>query len=79
MGTTSVLKRAFSALCLASMARREARAPFMGAERYHQLVRDSINYLQAERDLRGSGVRVRSGSGGIEIDGVKGSAACRCR
>jgi hypothetical protein len=25
----------------------------MGAERYHQLVADGINYLQAERDLRG--------------------------
>ena len=40
-GTTSVLKRSFSALCLSSLARREARAPFMGAERFHQLVRDS--------------------------------------
>jgi hypothetical protein len=35
------------------MARREARAPFMGSERYHQLVNDGISYLQAERDLRG--------------------------
>jgi len=52
-GTNSVLKRSFSALCLASMARREAKAPFMGAERYHQLVADGISYLQAERDLRG--------------------------
>ena len=52
-GTTSVLKRSFSALCLSSLARREARAPFMGAERFHQLVRDGISYLQAERDLRG--------------------------
>lgn len=52
-GTNSVLKRSFSALCLASMARREAREPFMGAERYHQLVAEGISYLQAERDLRG--------------------------
>jgi Protein of unknown function (DUF2785) len=52
-GTNSVLKRSFSALCLASMARREARAPFMGAERYHGLVADAIGYLQGERDLRG--------------------------
>jgi hypothetical protein len=51
--TNSVLKRSFSALCLASMARREARTPFMGAERYHQLVREGTSYLQAERDLRG--------------------------
>jgi hypothetical protein len=53
MGTNSVLKRSFSALCLASMARREAAAPFMGAERYHQLVADGTTYLKAERDLRG--------------------------
>lgn len=53
MGTNSVLKRSFSALCLASMAQREAKAPFMGAERYHQLVAESTGYLQAERDLRG--------------------------
>lgn len=53
MGTNSVLKRSFSALCLASMARREAGAPFMGAERYHQLVADGTTYPKAERDLRG--------------------------
>lgn len=53
VGTNSVLKRSFSALCLASMARREIKAPFMGEERYHQLVAESIHYLQAERDLRG--------------------------
>jgi hypothetical protein len=52
-GTTSVLKRSFSALCLASIARREARTPFLGAERYHQLVREAITYIQTERDLRG--------------------------
>ena len=52
-GTTSVLKRSFSALCLASMARREAVTPFMGAERYHDLVGEGIAYLQSERDLRG--------------------------
>lgn len=52
-GTDSVLKRSFSALCLASMARREARSPFMGAERYHQLVAEATSYLQSERDLRG--------------------------
>jgi Protein of unknown function (DUF2785) len=52
-GTNSVLKRSFSALCLASMARREAKAQFMGEQRYHQLVSDAIVYLKAERDLRG--------------------------
>ena len=53
VGTNSVLKRSFSALCLSLMANREAKAPFMGAERYHQLVAESVAYLQAERDLRG--------------------------
>lgn len=52
-GTNSVLKRSFSALCLASMAKREARTLFMGADRYHGLVADAASYLQAERDLRG--------------------------
>jgi hypothetical protein len=53
VGTNSVLKRSFSALCLSSIAEREAKAPFMGAERYHPLVAESVAYLQAERDLRG--------------------------
>ena len=52
-GTNSVLKRSFSALCLSSMANREAKLPFMGAERYHQLVGEAVFYLNAERDLRG--------------------------
>jgi hypothetical protein len=52
-GTDSVVKRSFSALCLAEMAKREAKAPFMGADRYHALVAEAIAYLQQERDLRG--------------------------
>jgi hypothetical protein len=52
-GTNSVLTRSFSALCLSAMAAREAKTPFMGAPRYHQLVAEAVNYLQAERDLRG--------------------------
>lgn len=52
-GTDSVLQRSFSALCLSEMARREAKAPFMGPERYHSLVAASTSYLQQERDLRG--------------------------
>ncbi len=51
--TDSVLHRSFSALCLSSMAAREAKTPFMGAPRYHQLVAEAVAYLQAERDLRG--------------------------
>jgi hypothetical protein len=52
-GTNSVLKRSFSALCLSSLAAREAKSPLMGEERYHQLVAEAVAYLQAERDLRG--------------------------
>lgn len=52
-GTNTVLKRSFSALMLSSMARREAKLPFMGADRYHALVADAPAYLDAERDLRG--------------------------
>lgn len=52
-GTNSVLKRSFSSLYLSEMARREAKAPFMGAERYHALLAEAITYLQDERDLRG--------------------------
>jgi hypothetical protein len=40
-------------LCLSSLAAREAKSPFMGDERYHQLVAEAVSYLQAERDLRG--------------------------
>jgi hypothetical protein len=52
-GTNSVLKRSFSALCLSEIAKREAKSPFMGARRYHDLVAAAVAYLQAERDLRG--------------------------
>jgi hypothetical protein len=52
-GTNSVLRRSFSALCLSEMAKREAKSPFMGADRYHSLVAEAVSYLQAERDLRG--------------------------
>jgi hypothetical protein len=52
-GTVSVLKRSFSALCLSEMSKREAKAPFMGSERYHSLVAEATTYLQNERDLRG--------------------------
>ena len=58
MNTNSVLKRSFSALCLSLLATREAKAPFMGSERYHQLVAEAVRYLQAERDLRGYDVKV---------------------
>ena len=52
-GTNSVLKRSFSALCLSSIAERDLKNPFMGESRYHQLLAATLDYLQAERDLRG--------------------------
>jgi hypothetical protein len=52
-GTDSVLKRSFSALCLSLMAEREAKAPFFGEARYHQLLADALTYLESEQDLRG--------------------------
>ena len=52
MGTNSVLLRSFSALCLAAIAEREAKKPFLDEPRYHKLVADGVTYLQAERDLR---------------------------
>lgn len=52
-GNDSVLKRSFSALCLASVAERELRTPFMGEARYRALLTSAIAYLNAERDLRG--------------------------
>jgi Protein of unknown function (DUF2785) len=52
-GTNSVLKRSFSALCLSSIAERDIKAPFLGESRFHQLVAAALDYLRAERDLRG--------------------------
>jgi hypothetical protein len=52
-GTNSVLKRSFSALCLSELAKREAKSPFMGEKRFHELVAEAVAYLNAELDLRG--------------------------
>ena len=51
--TNSVLRRSFSALCLSMIAERDAKTPFLGEARYHQLLADALTYLQSERDLRG--------------------------
>jgi uncharacterized membrane protein len=79
MGNNSVLKRSFSALLLSSMAEREAKAPFMGAERYHQLVAEAVAYLQSERDLRGYDAKVgwihASAHTADLLQGLAGSAA----
>lgn len=52
-GTDSVLKRSFSALCLAALAERDLKTPFLGEERYRTLLADALAYLKDERDLRG--------------------------
>jgi hypothetical protein len=52
-GTDSVFTRSFSALCLASLARREQQAPILGPERYQALLTEALTYLKEERDLRG--------------------------
>ncbi len=52
-GTESVLKRSFSALCLASVAERDLKTPFLGEQRYRALLGDALAYLNQERDLRG--------------------------
>src|SRR5215469_4564549 len=47
------LRRSFSALCLASLAQRDLRAPFLGRVRYRTLLERTLEYLRDERDLRG--------------------------
>jgi len=53
VGTDSVLKRSFSALCLSEIAKRDSKVPFLDAGRYHSLVAEAVTYLQSENDLRG--------------------------
>jgi hypothetical protein len=52
-GSDAVLKRSFSALCLAVLAERDLKTPFLGPERYHALLNAALAYLASERDLRG--------------------------
>jgi hypothetical protein len=51
--TDSVLKRSFSALCLAELAERDLQASFVGPARYRTLLDGTLAYLVTERDLRG--------------------------
>ena len=51
--TDTVLRRSFSALCLAVLAERDLKTPFLGADRYRTLLDNALNYLQDEQDLRG--------------------------
>src|SRR5262249_42087264 len=52
-GTDSVFKRSFSALCLASLAERELKTPFLGEPGYRRLLDSALRYLDNEKDLRG--------------------------
>jgi hypothetical protein len=52
-GTDSVIGRSFSALCLAAIAERELKKPFLGESRYRELLQAAESYLKEERDLRG--------------------------
>ena len=52
-GTDSIFGRSFSALCLAALAERELKAPFLGDARYRVLLEAAETYLKDERDLRG--------------------------
>ena len=51
--TDTVLRRSFSALCLAVLAERDLKTPFLGADRYRTLLDNALNYSQHEQDLRG--------------------------
>lgn len=53
LGSDAVLKRSFSALCLAALAERDLKTPFLGDARYRELLNAALAYLAAERDLRG--------------------------
>lgn len=52
-GSDAVLKRSFSALCLAVLAERDLKTPFLGPQRYRSLLDAALAYLASERDLRG--------------------------
>ncbi|HWC16680.1 MAG TPA: DUF2785 domain-containing protein [Terriglobales bacterium] len=53
MGTDSVLLRSFSALELSLIAAFDNKKPFMSDADFEQLLTSALNYMNAERDLRG--------------------------
>ena len=57
-GNNSVLQRSFSALCLSEIAARDVKSPFLGPERYHDLLSDALTYLKEERDVRGYDAKI---------------------
>lgn len=53
VGTESIFKRSFSALCLETLAERDLKEPFLGEARFRKLLDEALAYLRDERDLRG--------------------------
>jgi len=51
-GTDSVFRRSFSALMLSTAAAYDNANSFLEAERFDRLVREALEYLAAEKDLR---------------------------
>jgi hypothetical protein len=52
-GTDSVFSRSFSVICLAALAERDLKDPFLGQDRFRALLGNALGYLHDERDLRG--------------------------
>lgn len=52
-GTNSVLLRSFSALMLSIIAYHDWKQPFLSDEETHALLERALEYLAAERDVRG--------------------------
>ncbi len=52
-GTNSVLKRSFSALSLSVVVARDNATPFFTREEFDALLNAALQYLKAEKDLRG--------------------------
>lgn len=52
-GTDSVLRRSFSALELSLLAAYDLKAPFLTQTEYDALLGAALDYLRAERDVRG--------------------------
>ena len=52
-GTDAIFRRSFSALVLSVVAARDNAAPFLEEKEFRGLLQDALEYLDAEKDLRG--------------------------
>jgi hypothetical protein len=52
-GKDTVFRRAFSALVLSEVMRRDNLKPFLSPEAFNQVLTSATHYLESERDLRG--------------------------